>query len=102
MVIQAGAARRVAARDRERAREALRSVQASGREALAEMRYMVDALRGGENGSDELPTPGLDRLDELVRRARDAGLDVRVRVQGRPEPVSAGIDLIAYRIVQER
>ena len=101
MVIQTGAARRVATRDRDRAREALWSVQHSGREALAEMRYMVGALRRDENGSDDSPTLGLDRLDELVARAREAGLHVRVRVLGRPEPLSSGLDLVAYRIVQE-
>jgi len=101
MVIQAGAARRVAARDRGRAVEALRSVQASGREALAEMRFMVGALRRDGNGSDDSPTPGLDRLDELIARARDAGLEVRVSVQGQPEPLSSGLDLVAYRVVQE-
>jgi signal transduction histidine kinase len=100
MVIQAGAARRVAARDRGRAVEALRSVQASGREALAEMRFMVGALRRDGNGSDA-SAPGLDRLDELIARARDAGLEVRVCVQGQPEPLSAGLDLVAYRVVQE-
>jgi signal transduction histidine kinase len=101
MVIQAGAARRVSVRDRGRAVEALRSVQASGREALAEMRFMLGALRRDGNGSDDSPTPGLDRLDELIARARDAGLEVRVCVQGQPEPLSSGLDLVAYRVVQE-
>lgn len=101
MVIQAGAARRVASRDRDRAREALQSVQASGREALAEMRNMVGALRRGENGSDDSSTPGLDHLNELVARAREAGLDVGVSLEGQAEPLSSGLDLVAYRIVQE-
>jgi signal transduction histidine kinase len=101
MVIQAGAARRVASRDRDRAVEALRSVQASGREALAEMRFMVGALRRDWNDSDDPPTPGLDRLAELVARAHDAGLEVRARVQGQPEPLPSGLDLVAYRVVQE-
>jgi signal transduction histidine kinase len=100
MVIQAGGARRVARTDREAAREALRRVEASGREALAEMRRMVGVLRRGEQ---ELAAaePGMARLAGLVEHARAAGLPVELRVDGDPVPLPAGLDLAGYRVVQE-
>jgi signal transduction histidine kinase len=100
MVIQAGAARRVAPADREGAREALRAVQTSGREALAEMRRMVGVMRRSDADADP-HTPGLGQLVELVARARAAGLPVELRVEGVPGPLPAGVDLAAYRLVQE-
>jgi signal transduction histidine kinase len=100
MVIQAGAARRVARTDREAAREALRLVEVSGREALDEMRRMVGVLRRGE---EELASgePGTARIADLAQHARAAGLPVELRMEGDPVPVSAGVDLAAYRVVQE-
>jgi signal transduction histidine kinase len=100
MVIQAGAARRVARTDREAAREALRLVEVSGREALGEMRRMVGVLRRGE---EELAAgePGMARLTGLAEHARAAGLPVELRVEGDPVPLPAGLDLAAYRVVQE-
>jgi signal transduction histidine kinase len=100
MVIQTGAARRVAATDRDAAREALRSVQTSGREALAEMRRMVGIARRAEVG-DEIQARGLGQLQELIARARAAGLPVELRLEGERADLSAGVDLAAYRVVQE-
>jgi signal transduction histidine kinase len=100
MVIQAGAARRVARTDRAAAREALRLVEVSGREALAEMRRMVGVLRRGE---EELAAgePGMARLAGLAEHARAAGLPVELRVEGDAVPLPPGVDLAAYRVVQE-
>ena len=100
MVIQAGAARRVARTDREAAREALRLVEVSGREALGEMRRMVGVLRRGE---EELAAgePGMARSAGLAEHARAAGLPVELRVEGDAVPLPAGVDLAAYRVVQE-
>jgi signal transduction histidine kinase len=54
-----------------------------------------------EDGADYAPQPGLDRLDDLVARVRAAGLAVAISVEGAPRPLPAGVDLSAYRVVQE-
>ncbi|GLZ76736.1 ATPase [Actinorhabdospora filicis] len=97
MVIQSGAARRVMDADGERAREALLAVEATGRDVLGELRHVVGLL----GATPELaPQPGLDELDGLVGRLRDAGLPVTLRVEGAAE-VPPGPALAAYRVVQE-
>jgi signal transduction histidine kinase len=103
MVIQAGAARRVARRDRKQAREALDAVETTGRQALAEMRRMVGVLRKGDEKLALAPQPSLAQLGTLVERARAAGLPVEVRVEGAAagEALPPGVDLAAYRVVQE-
>jgi signal transduction histidine kinase len=101
MVIQTSAAREVARGDLDAAREALRAVERSGREALVELRRIVGVLR---RSTDELAgswAPGLSRLDALVGRACAAGLPVELRVEGQPQALSPGLDLVAYRVVQE-
>jgi signal transduction histidine kinase len=100
MVVQAGGARRILRQDPARADAAGEQIERTGREALAEMRRMLGFLRAGEDDSTE-PQPGLERLDALVARTRDAGLPVTVRVVGEPRRLSSGLDLTAYRIVQE-
>ncbi|MGX4733545.1 sensor histidine kinase [Kitasatospora griseola] len=106
LAVQAGLAGYVFDSDPPAARAALDSIGATGREALEEMRSLLQVLRvapdaGAEEDGPYLPTPGLDRLDDLVDRARAAGLDVRVAVTGRPRPLAPGVDLCAFRVVQE-
>jgi signal transduction histidine kinase len=99
MVVQAAAANDVFDARPERAREALRAIEASGRTALSELRRLLGVVRG--DGADYAPPPGLDRLDELVAQVRAAGLAVAVSVEGAPRQLPAGVDLSAYRVVQE-
>jgi signal transduction histidine kinase len=99
MVVQAAAANDVFDKSPEKAREALRAIESTGRSALAELRRLLGTVRGDE--AEYAPRPGLDRLDELVAQVRSAGLHVAVSVEGAPRPLPAGIDLSAYRVVQE-
>jgi signal transduction histidine kinase len=102
MVVQASGVRRLLHADQEREREALLSVEHIGREALAEMRRMLGVMRGGEEKGPELaPQPGLKHLDRLIAQVEEAGLPVTLRVEGERPELPAGIDLSAYRIVQE-
>ena len=101
MVIQAGAARKMMDKDPARAQEALRSIEDTGRRGLAEMRRLLGVLRTEDEGASLAPQPGIERLPELVERAREAGLPVELHVEGEPREVSPGVDLSAYRIVQE-
>jgi signal transduction histidine kinase len=102
MTIQAAAARRLAAKDAARAAGAFEAIEKTGREALAELRTLLDVLRD-EGGDQPLaPRPGMAGLDDLVERVRHAGLPVDLEVHGTMPPgVPAGIDLTAYRVVQE-
>jgi signal transduction histidine kinase len=102
MVVQAGAARKVMDDKPDAARESLLAVEASGHEAMAELRRLLGVL--SENGKEEpplAPQPGLAGLDALIERVKEAGLPVELRVEGPPEPLSPGVDIAAYRIVQE-
>lgn len=102
MVVQAEAAEAMLDVDPERARRPLSSVQDTGRSALGELRRMLGALReAGEDGALLAPQPGLDGLGDLVESVRAAGLLVSVHVDGEPRPLPPGVDLSAYRIVQE-
>jgi signal transduction histidine kinase len=100
MVVQASAARRVVERDPERAAEVAELIQRTGREALAELRHLFGPVRRGE-GEDLSGPPSIARVEELAQRARAAGMRVRMRVEGDPVPLPPGVDLAAYRIVQE-
>ena len=101
MVLQVGALRhRMPAEDAE-SREALGNVEQAGRTALAEMRRLLDAMRREEDPLELAPQPGLDRVHDLLHDVRDAGLDVRLEVQGEPVVLPPGLDLSAYRILQE-
>ncbi|AWS46933.1 hypothetical protein DKM19_42215 [Streptosporangium sp. 'caverna'] len=106
MVIQAGAARKVMDVEPEQSKQALLAIESGGRAAMAELRHVMGLLAGpgGERldgPSDGLePQPGLHQLDALVERVRAAGVPVSVEVSP-PEPLPPGIDLAAYRVVQE-
>jgi signal transduction histidine kinase len=100
MVVQASAARRIVDRNPEQAVEVARLIERTGREALAEIRHLFGTVRRGEGEALSGP-PSLARLDELAAGARAAGLHVELRVAGDRVELPAGIDLTAYRIVQE-
>jgi signal transduction histidine kinase len=102
MVVQAGAARAVGATDPAATAEALRQIEASGRTGLAEMRRLLEVLKAEEeDGDGRAPQPGLARLGELLDAMRASGLPVEAVVEGTPRALSPGVDLSAYRIVQE-
>jgi signal transduction histidine kinase len=101
MMAQTGAARFLVSEDPARARDALLVVEDAGRQALTEMRHMLEVLR--EDGETEAlgPQPGLRELEPLVAAGRASGLDVVLEVEGTPSALPVGIQLAAYRIVQE-
>jgi signal transduction histidine kinase len=101
MTVQASAVRRLLRPEQKREREALLVVEQTGREALAEMRRMVGVLRRPEEAPALAPQPSLQHLDRLVEQARESGLPVELRIEGDPLPLPAGVDLTAYRLVQE-
>jgi len=106
IVIQAGAARRALEKRPADAREAIDAIDATARRALGDMRRMVGVLGAGDGSSgpagDTLePMPGLDRLGTLIESVRSAGLPVELSIEGTPRPLDPGVELSAYRIVQE-
>jgi signal transduction histidine kinase len=100
MVVQAGGARRILDRDPERAIAAAELIERTGREALAEMRRLLGVLHPGEH-AEYAPQPTLRELDPLVERTRVAGVPVTLWVDGEGRELPAGLDLAAYRVVQE-
>lgn len=86
--------------DPDRAQQAMRTVESSGRTALAEMRQMLHVLRDDEPGS-QAPSPGVEQLEKLVDDARTAGAPVELTYRGTDRALPAGVDLTVYRIVQE-
>jgi signal transduction histidine kinase len=101
MTVQASAVRRLLKPEQERERQALLIVEQTGREALAEMRRMVGVLRRPEEAPALAPQPSLEHLERLIESAREAGLPVDLRVKGEAVQLPAGVDLTAYRLVQE-
>jgi signal transduction histidine kinase len=101
VVIQTGAARQLVRSQPERSESMLSSVEATSREALAEMRRLLGLIRSDAEGLGVAPQPGLADIDELVARARESGLELTVHREGDARPLPAGVDLAAYRIVQE-
>ena len=116
MVVQAGAAREVMGTMPDEASAALRAVEDAGRGAMTDLRHLLGLLAPSPSGEDDdtetgaddrasaadlAPQPGMDRLGQLVDRVSFAGLPVEVRISGEPRPLPQGIDVTAYRIVQE-
>jgi signal transduction histidine kinase len=101
MTVQAGAAEEMLKQDPARALEPVRAVQETGRQALAEMKRLVGILREGDHELGLEPQPGVADLERLVAHVREAGLAVDLRVEGKPRPLPIGVDLSAYRVVQE-
>lgn len=101
MVVQAGAARRVMSADAEQAERSLLAVEATGRQALGEMRRLLGVLRTDPEGLSLAPQPGLGQVGELVEHVRSAGVEVELRNEGESRPLPAGVDLVAYRVIQE-
>jgi signal transduction histidine kinase len=115
MIVQAGAARQVLAADPAEATAALLAVEASGRAAMTELRHLLGLLSpasagagpagpapdGAETGQDLSPQPGLGQLQPLIDRLATAGLPVELQVGGVPRALPPGLDLAAYRVVQE-
>ncbi|WP_326665807.1 sensor histidine kinase [Streptomyces sp. NBC_00385] len=114
MIIQAGAARTIMRASPEQAGEALLAVEAGGRAAMTELRHvmglltMTDEDEAGDGGgyravteAELAPQPGLDQLEPLVGRVRDTGLTVALTMTGPPRRLPTGIELAAYRVVQE-
>jgi signal transduction histidine kinase len=102
MVVQAGAAEQMIPISPERAATAAQSVQDCGRQALTDLRRLLGVLRpDGEDAAEFTPQPGLDDVPELLERLGNAGLAVRLNRSGPARPLAPGVDLAAYRIVQE-
>lgn len=101
IVLHARGAREVLVTDPGAARRSLDLIEATGRDALQELRAVLGALRTDVGEGDLQPLQRLEQLDELVRLTGDAGLSVDVTVEGRAQPLPASVDLAAYRIVQE-
>ncbi|MFI6498562.1 sensor histidine kinase [Nonomuraea typhae] len=99
--LQAGVSEHLLDRDPEQARRALGDIRRVSKEVLVELRGALGVLR--DVGEDEplAPAPGMDRLPELVRRARSAGVDVDLRLPEEPRELPKSIDLAIYRIIQE-
>jgi signal transduction histidine kinase len=100
MAIQAGAAR-VAVKADGDDRKALQSIETTARDTLAELNRLLGVLRKDPGQPEMSPQPDLDQLDALLRTAREAGLEVDLKVTGEQRPLPAALGLTAYRIVQE-
>jgi signal transduction histidine kinase len=101
MVLQVGAVRHKLPDAETESRDALRGVEQAGRTALTEMRRLLAAMRREGEEAELVPQPGLDNLDRLLDEVGRSGLPVELHVEGDPFPLPRGIDLSAYRIVQE-
>jgi signal transduction histidine kinase len=101
MVGQSETAERLARGDPDGAEAALESIETTGREALAEIRLLLGVLRREDDEAALEPLPSLSHLEELVARMRAAGLPVELTVEGEVPVLPAGLDLTAYRVVQE-
>ncbi|MFJ5217808.1 sensor histidine kinase [Streptomyces sp. NPDC088354] len=102
MVVQADGAAYVLDASPEQAKQALETISSTGRQALTEMRRLLGLLRAGDAvGGEYVPQPGVDQLGDLVEQVRGAGLPVVFEVEGDSRPLASGVELTAYRIVQE-
>ncbi|EYT80311.1 sensor histidine kinase [Streptomyces andamanensis] len=103
MVVQADGAAYVLDAAPDQAKKALETISSTGRQALAEMRRLLGVLRTGEHqeGGEYVPQPNAEQIEDLVEQCRGSGLPVDFRVEGTPRPLPSGVELTAYRIVQE-
>ncbi|MCF1597442.1 sensor histidine kinase [Streptomyces muensis] len=103
MVVQADGAAYVLDSAPDQAKKALETISSTGRQALAEMRRLLGVLRTGEHqeGGEYVPQPDVEQIDDLVQQCRTSGLPVDFKVEGTPRPLPSGVELTAYRIVQE-
>ncbi|MEV0971355.1 sensor histidine kinase [Microtetraspora glauca] len=101
MTLHVGGMRRMLGDGRDHERELLLGVERAGRETVEELRLMLGMLRGTEDGDAPTPQPGLDRLDDLVSQVREAGPEVHLRIIGTRRALPPGLDLSAYRLIQE-
>jgi signal transduction histidine kinase len=101
MVVQSEGAKRMMDRDPARAKAALEQIEGTGRAALVEMRRVLGVLRKEGEGAVRTPQPGTQTLELLVNRAQEAGLDVRVAIEGQKRTLPAGVDVSVFRIIQE-
>ncbi|MER5201949.1 sensor histidine kinase [Streptomyces sp. NPDC002825] len=103
MVVQADGAAYVMDSSPETAKQALETISSTGRQALAEMRRLLGILRTGEHqeAGEYVPQPDVQQIEDLVEQVRGAGLTVDFAIEGSPRPLPSGVELTAYRIVQE-
>jgi signal transduction histidine kinase len=102
MVVQAQAAQRLTGEEQAELRlQTLSSIETTGRQALVEMRHLLGVLRHTDEELALAPQPGLDDLEDLIGQLREAELPVELRVEGEVTPLPPGVDLSAYRLVQE-
>ncbi|MFF4015123.1 sensor histidine kinase [Streptomyces sp. NPDC001843] len=103
MVVQADGAAYVLDAAPDQAKKALETISSTGRQALAEMRRLLGVLRTGEHkeSGEYVPQPDVEQIDDLVEQCRSSGLPVDFKVEGTPRPLPSGVELTAYRIVQE-
>jgi signal transduction histidine kinase len=101
MVIQAGGARSLLRSDPDRARESILNVEQTGRDALADLRRLLGMLRKDDDPRALAPQPGLDQLSALVDSIRATGLICDLRTEGKRVDLTPGIDLVAYRVIEE-
>ena len=101
MVVQSQAAQRLLEGEQRAARQALRSIETIGRQALTEMRRLLGVVRRTDAELALVPQPSLKRLEDLIEQVREAGLPVELRIEGEASSLPPGVDLSAYRIVQE-
>jgi signal transduction histidine kinase len=101
IVVQARGGRRALADDPGAAREAFDAIEQQGSAAMTEMRRLLGMLRDTDESAERAPQPGLRNVDDLARQMTEAGLPVEVVVEGMPVELPPGIDLSAYRVVQE-
>lgn len=103
MVVQADGAAYVLDAAPDQAKKALETISSTGRQALAEMRRLLGVLRTGEHqeAGEYVPQPDVQQIEDLVEQCREHGLPVDFKVEGTPRPLPSGVELTAYRIVQE-
>ncbi|MGO9278815.1 MAG: sensor histidine kinase [Streptosporangiaceae bacterium] len=101
MVVQAEAARAQLTEDPSSADRAMTAVEDTGRQALADMRRILGALRHGEAAPGLQPLPGIGQVYALIKEARDGGQRIELRVEGEPGDIPATVELGVYRVLEE-